>query len=530
MKNNQVSRRSFLKVTSVTAAAVAAGVPLLSCSGNKRPNIIFIMSDDHAYQAISCYNDKLIQTPNIDRLAKEGVRFVNSFVTNSICAPSRAVLLTGKYSHINGIIDNRVKFDGSQQTFPKLLQKAGYQTAMIGKWHLKSEPTGFDYWNILPGQGQYYNPDFIEMGERKQFHGYVTDLTTDFALNWLKKRDNSKPFCLLLHHKAPHRNWMPALKFLAEYKDRDLPIPETFYDDYSTRSDAAREQEMRIADHTFPAFDLKINYDHEPKTDDEKRDMGFWQGAYNRMDEEQRRQWDAAYEPQNEEFRKKHLQGNLLAEYKYQRYIKDYLRCIKSVDENVGRVLDYLDENGLAENTIVVYTSDQGFYLGEHGWFDKRWMYEESLRMPLIVRYPKKISPAVNKKDMVLNLDFASTFLDFAGVPVPKDIQGRSMRPILEGKTPPDWREEIYYHYYEYPAWHMVKRHYGIRTKRYKLIHFYYDIDAWELYDLEKDQHELNNVYDDPAYADVVKDLKNRLDKLQKKFGDTDYLKYLPKE
>ena len=530
MKNDQISRRTFLKATGVTAAAVAAGMPFLSCSKNKKPNIIFIMSDDHAYQAISCYSDKLIQTPNIDRLANEGVRFVNSFVTNSICAPSRAVLLTGKYSHINGIIDNREKFDGSQQTFPKLLQKAGYQTAMIGKWHLKSDPTGFDYWNILPGQGQYYNPDFIEMGESKRIHGYVTDITTDIALNWLEHRDKSKPFCLLLHHKAPHRNWMPALKFLNEYRDRDLPIPETFYDDYSTRCDAAREQEMRIADHTFPAFDLKITTDKEPKTDWEKGDKNLWQSTYGRLDEEQKRQWDAAYEPQNEEFRKKHLKGNLLTEYKYQRYIKDYLRCIKSVDENVGRVLDYLDKNGLAENTIVVYTSDQGFYLGEHGWFDKRWMYEESLRMPLIIRYPQKVKPAVNDKDMVLNLDFAPTFLDFAGVPVPEDMQGRSLRPILEGKTPSDWRQAIYYHYFEYPGWHMVKRHYGIRTHQYKLIHFYYDIDCWELYDLKKDPHELNNVYNDPAYADVVKQLKAELDRLQKKFKDTDYLKYLPKD
>ncbi len=531
MSDPKMKRRDFIKTAGIGAGVLASPALLTSCfKGQKRPNILFIMSDDHAFQAISAYGSNLIQTPNIDRIAAEGARFNNSFVTNSICAPSRAVLLTGKYSHVNGLIDNRVEFDGSQQTFPKLLQKAGYETAIIGKWHLKSDPTGFDYWNVLPGQGQYYNPDMIEMGERKRIEGHSTDIITDVCLDWLKNRSSKKPFCTMLHFKAPHRNWMPKLKHLKKYEDEDLPIPETFFDDYNTRSAAAKEQEMEIAEDTFPNFDLKLTYEDEPETDAEKRDAAFWKTAYSRMTEEQKKEWNEIYEPRNDAFRQKNLTGKELAKWKYQRYIKDYLRTIAGVDENVGRVLDYLDKSGLAENTVVVYTSDQGFYLGEHGWFDKRFMYEESLRMPLLVRYPKEIMPHLNDTDMVLNLDFAPTILDFAGVNIPKDMQGRSMRRVLQHNTPEDWRESIYYHYYEYPAWHMVKRHYGIRNKRYKLIHFYYDIDAWELYDLKNDPHELNNVYDHPDYQDVVKKLQVQLDQLQKHYGDTDYLKYLPEE
>ena len=527
-----MQRRQFLKsLGKGVLASSFLSLPLTQCTAKPRPNILFIMSDDHGFQAISAYNGKLNKTPNIDRLAKEGVLFEQSFVTNSICAPSRAVLLTGKYSHLNGVIDNSKVFDGKQQTFPKILQAHGYQTAMIGKWHLKSEPTGFDYWNILPGQGHYYNPDFIEMGQRKRLTGYVTDLITDVALDWLQnKRDKQKPFCLLLHHKAPHRNWMPNIKYLHKYDDVKIPVPDTFFDDYATRQ-AAKEQEMEIARHLFLDFDLKVPDWPGEKEEDawEKIGTRLWEGEWERMTDEQRAAWQKAYKPKNEAFRKARLKGKDLALWKYQRYIKDYLRCIDSVDENVGKVLEYLDQAGLAANTLVIYTSDQGFYLGEHGWFDKRWIYEPSLRMPLLVRYPAEVPAGLrNKEDMVLNLDFAPTILDFANVQIPADIQGQSFRPVLKGKTPNNWRKAVYYHYYEFPAWHMVKRHYGIRTRRYKLAHFYYDIDEWELFDLKKDPNELNNVFNDPAYASVVRELKRELQQLREFYGDTEQDKYLP--
>ena len=500
------SRRQFLKTVGIGAASAAGLAGLQSCvtlsrnSLAQRPNIIFIMSDDHASHAMSCYGSKINKTPNLDRLATEGMLFENCFCTNSICAPSRAVILTGKHSHINGVIDNSKKFDGSQQTFPKLLQKAGYQTAMIGKWHLKSDPTGFDYWNILPGQGSYYNPAMIEMGQRKQYTGYVTDIITDHVLNWLKQRDTSKPFCLMYHHKAPHRWWMPSPEQLTMYDDATIPEPETLFDDYSGRGRAAKEQNMTIAK-TLDPRDLKLV---PPRN----------------LTPEQQKTWNAAYAPKNKAFEQANLQGKDLVRWKYQRYIKDYLRCVASVDQNVGRLLDYLDQAGLAENTLVVYTSDQGFYLGDHGWFDKRFMYEESLRMPLLVRYPRQIRPGSVNKDLVQNLDFAPTFLDYAGVDIPQDMQGRSLRPLLAGKKPPRWRTSIYYHYHEYPGPHSVKRHYGVRTQRYKLIHFYYDIDEWELYDLQNDPDELNNLYNDPAYAHVVKELKAELRRLRAKYRD----------
>ena len=524
------SRRDFIKVMGVGAAAIAAtSWPFSLGKSGARPNILFIMSDDHAYQAISCYGSRINQTPNIDRLARGGVRFTQSFCTNSICGPSRAVLLTGKYSHLNGFIDNKGTFDGSQQTFPKLFQGAGYETALFGKWHLKSDPTGFDYWNILPGQGQYYNPDFIDMGVKKRRNGYATDLITDDCLGWLKKRESQKPFCVLLHHKAPHRNWMPDSKHLSMYEEADVPLPETFFDDYATRSDAARQQKMSVADDLRMGFDLKMPPDNTPDDDTpgEKANRQDWNAMVGRLDENQKKAWDEAYARSNEAFRKSDLKGKDLARWKYQRYIKDYLRCVASVDDNIGRVLDYLDETGLAENTLVVYTSDQGFYLGEHGWFDKRFMYEESLRMPLIIRYPQAIRPGV-MSEMAMNLDFAPSFLDFAGIPIPPDMQGRSLKGLLSGNAPNDWRESIYYHYYEYPAEHSVKRHYGVRTQRYKLIHFYYDIDAWELYDLKNDLHELNNVYDDPRYAGTVRELKTELERLRKQYGDTDEKRFLP--
>jgi len=490
----------------------------LLANEGERPNIIFIMSDDHASHALSCYGSKINTTPNLDRIANEGVRFDNCFCTNSICAPSRAVILTGNYSHKNGVTGNRQDFDSSQQTYPKLLQSAGYETAMIGKWHLKSEPVGFDYWNILPGQGEYYNPDFIEMGEMKQYEGYVTDITTDHCLNWLKNRSSDKPFCMIFQHKAPHRHWLPGPDHLTLYDDVTIPEPDTLFDDYSTRSAAAHEQEMTIEKDTFLAADLKLK-NAEPGSRDER----YWQQGFGRLNKEQRQKWDAAYEPKNEAFRAAKLEGKDLVRWKYQRYIKDYLRCIASVDDNVGRLLDYLDENGLTDNTVVIYTSDQGFFLGDHGWFDKRFMYEESLRMPLIMRYPKSIKPGSVNRNLVSNIDFAPTMLEYSGVKAKEYMQGVSMKPLFDGGNNTGWRNAHYYHYYEYPGWHAVKRHYGIRTRRYKLIHFYHDIDAWELYDLEKDPKELNNLYGNEGYEAITNNLLEELRKLQQKYGDTSF-------
>jgi arylsulfatase A-like enzyme len=500
----------------------------ISTPTQSHPNIILIMTDDHAKNAVSCYGSKINQTPNIDRLAHEGIRFDNSFVTNSICAPSRAVILTGKYSHINGLKDNRDRFNGDQMTFPKLLQKAGYQTAMIGKWHLKSPPQGFNTWKILPGQGDYYNPRFIENGDTVRYEGYATNLITDFSIETLDDFDKGKPFCLLYFHKAPHRNWMPDTKHLTLYDDVEIPLPETFFDDYSTRSAAAREQDMEIIN-LFTSTDMKIHMPEGAKDysggsgADNFNAPKWWARNYNSMTEEQRKAWDAAYEPKNKAFAEANLSGKELAIWKYQRYIKDYLRCVTSVDENIGRLLDYLDKNGLTDNTIIIYTSDQGFYLGEHGWYDKRFMYEESLGMPLIVRYPKEIKPGSISDEIVMNLDFCPTFLDYAGIKIPEDVQGESLRPLLNGQTPDTWRDAMYYHYYEYPhGWHFVKRHYGIRTKTHKLIHFYHDIDAYELYDLKNDPNELNNIYGKSELINIQKELKNELANLRTYYGDVE--------
>jgi arylsulfatase A-like enzyme len=503
-----MKRRQFIH-------SVGMGMAVLSLPGcldkkksaPKKPNILFIMSDDHASHAMSCYGSRINQTPNIDRIASEGIRFDNCFCTNGICAPSRAVILTGKHSHLNGLRDNALEFDGSQQTFPKLLQRSGYQTVMLGKWHLKTDPTGFDYWNILPGQGAYYNPDLIEMGESKTITGYVTDIITDIALDYLEnKRDRTKPFMMMLHNKAPHRNWQPAARHLTMYDDVQFPEPETLFDDYATRSPAASGQEMTLRDHMQPEYDLKMG------------------PAPERLNEEQKLAWEEAYGPKREAFEREKPEGDDLVRWKYQRYMQDYLGCIAAVDENIGRILDYLDVSGLADNTIVLYTSDQGFYLGDHGWFDKRFMYEESLRMPLVAKYPGHIPPGVVNGDLVQNLDFAPTFLDLAGAVIPGDMQGKALTRLLQNKKALDWRQAIYYHYYEYPAVHMVKRHYGIRTERYKLLHFYHDIDAWELYDLEMDPHELKNVYSDSAYSRVAEELKAELKRLQSLYGDSDEL------
>ncbi len=493
---------------------------------NKKPNIIFIMTDDHALNAISSYGNSVNQTPNIDRIAEEGIRFDQSFCTNSICAPSRAVMLTGKYSHINGHINNSLSFDGSQQTFPKILQENNYQTALIGKWHLKSEPTGFDYWTILPGQGSYYNPDFIEMGEKTRHQGYVTELITEKTINWLEKRDTTKPFCLLMHHKAPHRTWMPNMDKLNSFDSVEIPLPPTFFDDYTNRSTAAKDQKMSIWKDMYLGYDLKLTKnEHSTEIIEDLRNWEF-----ERMTTEQRNKWDKAYRAKNKQYHHNPPKGKDLARWKYQRYMQDYLSTIESVDESVGQILDYLDKNQLAENTIIVYTSDQGFYLGEHGWFDKRFMYEESHKMPLIIRYPKEIQSGRISNDMVLNLDFAATFLDYAGIAIPADIQGESLRPLLKGETPTSWREEVYYHYYEYPkGGHDVKRHYGIRTHDFKLIHYYYDIDEWELFDLINDPQELHNLYNNPNYQNTVQKLKIKLQEIREKYKDNNQDAYLPK-
>lgn len=450
------------------------------------PNIIFIFTDDHALQAISAYGSVINKTPNIDRLADEGMIFRNSFCTNSICAPSRAVIQTGKHSHLNGVIDNIEVFDSAQLTFPKLMRQGGYQTAMIGKWHLKSEPVGFDFWKVLPGQGNYYNPDFRTPEGIERIEGYVTDIVTDVSLEWLENgRDKTKPFMLMTQQKAPHRPWQPGPKYLNMYDDVEIPEPSTLFDDYSNRASGAPLQEMEIDRHMRFSWDLKIVL--EPSDSVGNR---VWQRRMKRYTPEQLEAWNAAYEPKNKAFKEANLKGKELVRWKYQRYIKDYLRCIASVDDNIGRLLDYLDESGLAENTIVMYSSDQGFYLGEHGWFDKRWMYEESLHMPLVVKWPGVTSPGSVNTDMVQNIDFAETFLDMAGLNIPDEMQGKSLVPLLQGNTPEDWRESIYYHYYEYPGAHMVQRHNGVRTDRYKLIN-YYQLGEKELFDLEADPQEM---------------------------------------
>lgn len=450
----------------------------------RRPNVVFIMTDDHAAHALSAYGSRLNKTPHLDRLAKEGMKFENAFVTNSICTPSRAVILTGKYSHLNGVpVFNHI--DNTQPQLQKYLQAAGYHTGMVGKWHLggndpkrpdDGKPVGFDYWNILPGQGAYFDPVMIEMGERKKLSGYTTDIITDLAMGFIEKRPKDKPFFLMYHHKAPHRNWQPAEKYRKQFENYDPPIPATFDDDYKGKSDASRQSTMHI--------DADLN-----ESDTKGKPPAGLSGAE-------------------------------LKRWKFRRYMQDYLACVQSVDDNVGRFLDYLDKTGLAENTIVIYTSDQGFFLGEHNFYDKRFMYEESLRTPLLVRWPGKIKPGSVSKSMVLNLDFPVTMLDAAGVKIPADMQGRSFLPLLRGQTPKDWRRSMYYRYY-HPGHHNVAAHYGVRTDRYKLI-FFNKLNQWELYDLQKDPIEMKNLYNDPAYKKIVEDLKKELYRLKKEVKDDD--------
>ncbi len=492
-------------------------------SDDKRPNIVFVFSDDHACHAIGAYNgwlQSLNPTPHIDRLARQGMLFQNSFCTNSICGPSRAVILTGQFSHLNGFMRNGDKFDATQPTFPKRLQAAGYQTAMIGKWHLKSEPRGFDHWDVLPGQGDYYNPTLINADGQRKIEGYCTDIVTELALDWLKENgDGEKPFLLMCQHKAPHRNWMPPLRHLDLYNDAQIPVPSTLFDTQQDNARCVQLEEMEVDRHLDLVNDLfAVDEAVEDARTGQFQDRS---GARNlkTMNPRQLAAWQAAYEAENRQLLASRPQGDDLVRWKYQRYIKNYLRCVRGVDDSVGQLLEYLDQSGLRDNTIVIYCSDQGFYLGDHGWYDKRFMYEESLKMPLIVSWPNVTRPGSVNTDLVQNLDYAETFLDLAGVEIPANMQGRSLVPLLRGQTPTDWRQAIYYHYYEFPGVHMVARHYGIRDQHYKLIHFY-QFDEWEFYDLQMDPDESTNRYDDPQYETTIARLKSELNDLRRQYRD----------
>lgn len=479
----------------------------------QKPNIVFIFSDDHAVQAISALGSKINQTPHIDRLAKEGAIYRNSFCANSICGPSRACILTGKHSHINGFRRNGDFFDGSQGTFPKMVQQAGYETALVGKWHLKSNPTGFDYWEILPGQGNYYNPDLIQMdGKRKRYQGYCTDIITDQALNWLKNdRSKDKPFILMCQHKAPHRNWSPHPRHFDLFKGQPVPEPDSLFDSYAGRTKLLQENEMSVANHMFWGHDMKFRGENQhPEV------FGSLPNReYQRMNDEQKATWDKWYEPRNQAFLKDLKAGKLsekqITQWKYQRYITDYLKSVQAVDDGVGRILDYLDKTGLAKNTIVIYSSDQGFYLGEHGWYDKRWMYEESMKMPFLIRWPGVIKPGSDSPALIQNIDYAPTFLELAGAPIPADIQGRSLVPLFRngGAKTPDWRDAVYYAYYENAAVHNTPVHDGVRTETHKLMWFPRTRE-WQMHDLIKDPQEMKSVHDDPAYAPMFAALQKR--------------------
>lgn len=519
--------RILFSIALLSALSCTTSVTDYRTDNSERPNILFIMSDDHAYQAISAYSDRLIHTPHIDRIADEGMLFTNACVTNSICAPSRAVILSGKHSHLNGKIDNIFPFDTTQITFPQILQNAGYQTAMFGKLHFGNTPKGFDQFKILPGQGWYYNPDFITKHDgRITVEGYTSDIITDMTIDWLKKeRKHDSPFLLMYLHKAPHREWLPPKRHYETYINKTFPEPETLFDDYKGRGRAAKEAEMNLLTHMNWAGDSKI----PPEVMEELGiaetamwDHAAYERSVGRMTESQKADWDRIYNPMIEDFKNNYPQMSQedQMKWRYQRYMQDYLGSIAAVDDGVGKVLDYLDESGLSDNTIVVYTSDQGFYLGEHGWFDKRFIYDESFKTPLLVRWPNVITPGSVNTQMVQNLDFAPTFLDAAGAPIPTDMQGVSLVPLLKGEIE-GFRDAVYYHYYEYPSVHMVKRHYGIVTEDYKLAHFYYDVDEWELYDRKNDTLEMKNVYDDPAYADVVTQLTSDLKAMRIKYKDS---------
>ena len=508
----RITRMALNSSSKLITVAILVFIFVNQCHAQTKPNIVIIISDDHAYQSISAYGSKLMQTPNIDRIANEGVIFNKAYVTNSICGPSRATILTGKYSNKNGFKDNEHStFDGSQDSFIKRLHAAGYLTAIIGKWHLESQPQGFDYWQVLPGQGSYYNPDFLMMdGSKKQINGYASNVIEDVAENWLNTRDKTKPFCLVIGHKATHRTWLPDTVDLGRFDKVTFPLPHDFYDQYVNR-EAAKIQDMTIAKTMLLGYDLKMF----PDAESEDRES-----TINRMNAAQRKRMDAYYKPIYEDLKARNLTGNALTEWKYQRYMRDYLSTATSLDRNIGRTLDYLDKHHLTKNTIVIYMSDQGFYLGEHGWFDKRWIYEESFRTAMVMRYPAKIKPGTKSNDFVLNLDIAPTVLDAAGVAIPKDMQGQSMLPLF-AKKKAKGRDVIYYHYYENGE-HSVSPHFGIKTKRYKLIRFYTRVNNWELYDLQTDPHEMNNIYGKKGYENLTRQLKAELNQQIDKFEDND--------
>jgi arylsulfatase A-like enzyme len=491
----------------LAAAILGAAIFSFRADAATRPNIVFIMSDDHAAQAISAYGSRVNRTPNLDRLAEAGMRFDNCFCVNSICSPSRATILTGKYSHLNGVPTFN-RFDGSQPTVAKYLQGAGYYTGMIGKWHLGSDPTGFDQWTILPGQGIYFNPAFLDRDGRRAINGYVTDIITDLAIDFLKNRPQDKPFFLMCHHKAPHRPWEPDEKHHAQFSGKQIPEPTTLHDDYATRADAIRECTQKVF-YDLTRLDLKLqppaNLKGPARTD--------W---LNVKPTEVEMEVDG---------KKKTLTGDALNAWKYQRYMQDYLACVQSVDDNVGRLLDWLDKNNLAKNTVVFYTSDQGFFLGDHGLYDKRFMYEPSVKMPFIVRWPGVIKSGSVQDAMAINPDFAPTFMALAGLPTPADVQGRSLVPLLKGEHPADWRTSYYYRYYHDPGDHNTRAHYGVRTSGNKLIYFWKK-DQWEMYDLVKDPDELHNLYNDPGQKETVAKLKTELYRLKKEVKDDDQFAY----
>jgi arylsulfatase A-like enzyme len=511
----------------MTLKALAVGVALSGCALGEaretprnadRPNIVFLLSDDHAAHAISAYHQylqygvRLPKTPNLDRLAGDGMLFVNSFVTNSICGPARATVLTGQYGHLNGVMTNNDSIHPTEITFPKLLHQAGYQTSLFGKWHLKARPEGFDRYEILAGQGPYYNPVLHTGDDSVRYTGYTLDIVTDRAFRWLREdREKTKPFMMMLAFNAPHRWWDPGPEQLAKYRDTTFEIPPTFFDDGSGRAEVSRDPEMKIALDLVPR-DLKIA---EPTN----------------LTPAQLAVWRKGYAEENAKLKSSGLSGEALAKWKYQRFIADYMRVISALDDQVGKVLDELDRQGLSKNTIVVYASDQGFFLGDHGWFDKRWMYEESLRTPLIIKWPGVTKSGAVNRDLVMNLDLAETFLDAAGVKSPATMQGSSLAPLLRGSTPKNWRDAIYYQYFEYPGWHAVRRQYGVRTSRYKLIH-YYEVDQWEMFDLDKDPNELKSIYANESYAPVRRDLEAKLAALRKQYAvpDHDPSRYSPWE
>ncbi|MDG2400592.1 MAG: sulfatase [Akkermansiaceae bacterium] len=508
--------------------------PFTILAKKKRPNIVFFFTDDHAPHAIGAYNGWLKSvnpTPEIDKLADDGMLFENSFCTNSICGPSRAVIMSGKHSHKNGFMNNGNSFNWNQQIFPKILRAAGYHTALYGKSHLKGKPQGFDSWAVLPGQGDYYNPAMLTPEGRKVVNGYCTDIVTDMAIDFIKEsKELGKPFMLMCQHKAPHRTWMPALRHLHLYDDIKIPEPNTLFDQYEGRI-PAQHQEMEIDRHMYLDHDLftDLTPDLEvPKQRLPSQDRSAYMNM-KRMTPEQLKTWRAAYGPKDKAFREAKLTGRDLVRWKFQRYAKNYLRAIKGVDENLARLRKALEDQGLADNTVFVYSSDQGFYIGDHGWYDKRWMYEESLKMPLIVSWPGVIKPGSRNTDLVQNLDYAQTFLDMAGAKTPNDMQGASLVPLLKGNKPDDWRKSIYYHYYEYPSYHQVPRHNGIRTDRYKLINFY-EFGEWEFYDLKTDPDELKNLYGNSEKKELIEDIRKQLLELQKGYGDDTVLKEKPQE